>query len=86
VDPFPDLLEALQGQDNASQFLLHPSEEGVVRRSQNQQIGGLLEQLDLVRSHPRLNNVIGGDHSIVPMKEPLLDEYVDQSGKSGIEI
>jgi hypothetical protein len=60
--------------DNARQLLLHPLEEEVVHRSQIQPIERLLEQLNLVSSRPRLNNVGGGDPRIVPMKEPLLYE------------
>jgi hypothetical protein len=74
MDPVPDLLEALQNQDNASQLLLHPLKEEVVHRSQIQPIERLLEQLDLVGSHLCLNNVGGRDPRIVPMNEPLLDE------------
>ena len=74
VDPIPDLHKALQSQDNASQLLLHPLEEEVVHMSQSQPIERLLEQLNLVGSHTRLNNVGGGDPRIVSMKEPLLYE------------
>jgi hypothetical protein len=74
LDTIPDLHKALQSQDNASQLLLHPLEEEVVHRSQIQPIERLLEQLDLVNSHRRLNNVGGGDPRIVPMKEPLIYE------------
>jgi hypothetical protein len=43
-DPFPDLLEALQSQDNASELLLlHSLEEEVVCRTQIQQtMGGVV--------------------------------------------
>jgi hypothetical protein len=34
----------------------------------------VLEQLDLVGGYPPLNDVGSGDLSIVPMKEPMLDE------------
>jgi hypothetical protein len=40
ADLFPNLLEALQSQDSASQHLLHTREEEVGLRSQIQQIGG----------------------------------------------
>jgi hypothetical protein len=73
-NPFPDLLEALQRQYNAGQLLLHPLEDKVVCMSQIQQIGRVLEQLDLFGGHRHLNNVSCGDWSIASMKEPLLDE------------
>ncbi len=37
-------------------------------------IGRVLEQLDLVDSHPSLNDSCVGDRGSVPMIEPLLDE------------
>ncbi len=42
--------------------------------SQIQPIESLLEQLNLVGSHTRLNSVGGWDPRIVSMKEPLLYE------------
>jgi len=45
-DPFPGVLEAVLVQAEASQLLLHFSEEEEVRRSQTWRIGGMLQQLD----------------------------------------
>ncbi len=75
-DPFPGLLHALRGQPKASQLLLHPPEQEIVRRSQIRRIGRVLQDLDVVGGKPILHYGGGVDRSIVPMKEPVLGHHL----------
>jgi hypothetical protein len=74
-DPFPSALEALLGQVEASQLLLHLSEQEEVRWHKVRRIGGMRQYLD--RSGGKLIFDKGGsvDGRIVPLQEPLLLDH-----------